>query len=83
MSDDKNLPSEDVALSLIQCFYCNTWVRPQYMVDVLFNQLVQKVCVKCRRQLLKIQKEMDLEMMKQKEDEEVKNASPEALGFGK
>lgn len=79
--DQKSL-SNDTVLSLEQCFYCSGWFRPRYMLNVLFSGIPQRVCMKCRRQIEKIQKEMELEVKKQEEEDAMENETPETLGFG-
>lgn len=78
----KQLPSNETLLSLRQCFQCSGWFQPQYMVTVMFSNLPQEVCVKCKRQFEKLQKEMKLEVQKQKEEDAMENQAPEDLGFG-
>jgi len=52
------------------------------MLNVLFSGIPQRVCMKCRRQIEKIQKEMELEVKKQEEEDAMENETPETLGFG-
>lgn len=76
--------SKDVKTSLSKCFVCNGWAPPSAMKELILESVPQQVCIACYRILLRRIRLLELEALKQEEeeaydDEEAKEAfgSPE------
>lgn len=64
-------------LRLKKCFICNNWTAPEHLITVLLNDMETEVCRLCHKALVKRQESLDLETLKEAEDEE----AAKAFGF--
>lgn len=62
--------STQVETSLSKCFICNGWTPPTATKQVILEGVPQEICVACFRTLLRRIRDLELEAMKQKEEEE-------------
>lgn len=61
-------------LRLKQCFICNQWTEPRHLIAVMLNELDTLVCRICYRDLVQRQGDLDLEALKEDEDEQAKKS---------
>ena len=68
---------EPAKLHLKKCFICNNWTEPRHLVTVVLHEQETEVCRLCYKALVKRQRDLDLEALKEVEDEE----ATKAFGF--
>lgn len=61
-------------LQLSQCFICTQWTDPKHLITVTLNGLDAQVCRLCYKDLVKRQADLDLEVLKEEEDEQAKKS---------